>query len=156
MKRFPLSLAAITAVICCAPAFAAVTTNTSIPIDTTVAIPCANGGAGENVEITGPLHMLATDTTNANNVHLSVQFQPQGLSGVGSVTGEKYRATGVTRQDFNAANVRLPFNTTFVNNFRIIGQRTSNNFLVHENAHVTLNANGSVTAVLDNFKADCK
>ena len=31
-----------------------------------------------------------------------------------------------------------------------------NNFLVHENTHVTVNANGEVTASVDNFSVDCK
>jgi hypothetical protein len=43
-----------------------------------------------------------------------------------------------------------------VNNFRIIGQGKGNNFLVHENLHLTINANGVATAVHDNFSIDCR
>jgi hypothetical protein len=43
-----------------------------------------------------------------------------------------------------------------VNNFRIIGQGTGNNFLVHETFHITVNADGTMTASVDNFSVDCK
>ena len=50
----------------------------------------------------------------------------------------------------------FPFTTTFVNNFRVIGQSTGKDFLVHENFHLTITANGAATAFLDNFSVECK
>ena len=44
----------------------------------------------------------------------------------------------------------------YVNNFRIIGQGTGNNFLVHEIVHLTINANGTATNYVDNFSIECK
>jgi hypothetical protein len=44
---------------------------------------------------------------------------------------------------------------TFVNNFRLIGQKTDNNFQVHQNVHVTINANGDVTNTIVNETIDC-
>jgi hypothetical protein len=79
--------------------------------------------------------------------------QPQGISGTGLVTGDKYQATGVTQDEFNTS---FGMEETFINNFRIIGQGPGNNFLVHENFHITINANGTVTAFHDNFTIDCK
>jgi hypothetical protein len=38
----------------------------------------------------------------------------------------------------------------------MIGQGPGNNYSVHENFHITFNANGDVTAVQDNFNVDCK
>jgi hypothetical protein len=43
-----------------------------------------------------------------------------------------------------------------VNNFRIIGQGRGNNFLVHENVHLTITANGDVGTAHDNFGVECK
>jgi len=79
-------------------------------------------------------------------------FQPQGISGIGQTTGDKYQGTGVTQDEFNAT---VGVEETFINNFRIIGQGSGNNLLVHETFHITINANGSVTAFLDNFSIDC-
>jgi hypothetical protein len=71
-------------------------------------------------------------------------------------TGDKYQATGVTRTSFSMSLQNDQANTTFVNNFRIIGQGPGNKFLVHETAHITINANGTVTVNHDNLSFDCK
>ena len=138
------------------PANAAVQLNDKTVIDLTVFIPCAAGGAGEIVDMRGPLHTLISLTTNGNNVSGKFHFQPQGISGVGESTGEKYQATGVTQQTFKTSFQNGQANLTFVNNFRIIGQGAGNNFLVHETLHININADGTLTAYHDNFSVDCK
>jgi hypothetical protein len=132
---------------------AGVVFNISVPLDIMVPVPCANGGAGEMVHLTGPLHLRLSVTTNSVGGFSVVQHaQPQGVSGTGLTTGLSYNATGETDTTFNAnAGVQQ----TFVNNFKIIGQGPGNNFTVHENAHVTINANGTATASVDNFTSDC-
>src|SRR5213595_2601319 len=139
------------------PANAAKQVNDRSEIDLTVFVPCAAGGAGELVDLSGPLHTLITFTINGNNVSGTAHFQPQGLSGTGETTGDKYQATGVTKDSsFKASFQNGQFTQTYVNNFRIIGQGSGNNFLVHEVLHVTFNANGTVTVFHDNFSIDCK
>jgi hypothetical protein len=134
----------------------AVTTNESIDVTLFVFVPCANNGAGEVIEVSGPLHILShTTISNSGNFHTKIHFQPQGISGVGLTTGDKYQATGGTQEMFNS-NGPFPITDTYVNNFRMIGQGPGNNFLVHENFHITINANGTVTSVHDNFSIDCK
>ena len=120
-------------------------------INLTVFVPCAAGGAGELVDLSGPLHTLITFTINGNNVSGTAHFQPQGLSGTGETTGDKYQATGVTKDtSFKVSFQNRQAQQTFVNNFRIIGTGPGNNFLVHEETHITINANGIVTVVHDN------
>ena len=133
---------------------AAVTANVKVPVDIPVFIPCAANGAGELVELQGNLHMLVRVTIDGKGgVHAATHAQPQGISGTGRTTGDKYHGTGVTQDQFNA---KLGVEETFVNNFRIIGQGSGNNFLIHENFHVTINPNGTVTAFVDNFSVDCR
>ena len=129
------------------------TVNSVFPIDLAVFVPCANGGVGEDVLLSGNLHDLIHVTVNDNSVHVKTHDQPQGISGTGVVTGDKYQGTGVTQDEFNTS---FGMEETFINNFRIIGQGPGNNFLVHENFHITINANGTVTASHDNFTVDCK
>ena len=129
------------------------TVSTIFPINLIVFVPCANGGLGEDVLLTGNLHDLFHITINDNSLHVKVHDQPQGISGTGLVTGDKYQATGVTQDEFNTS---FGAEETFINNFRIIGQGNGNNFLVHDNFHVTINANGTVTALHDNVTIDCK
>jgi hypothetical protein len=133
---------------------AAVTSNTTVPFSDLVFVPCANGGAGEFVQITGDVHeLLITTTNNGGGVHVKFHYQPQGLTGVGLVTGDTYRATGVTQGE---TNVAAGTETTFINNFRLIGPGPGNNLLIHETVHLTVNANGDVTATHDNLSVECK
>jgi len=84
-------------------------------------------------------------------------FQPQGIVGTGETTGDKYQATGVTKDySFKITFHNGQAQQTFVNNFRIIGTGPGNNFLVYEEAHITINANGAVTVLHDNLSIVCK
>lgn len=132
------------------------TISTSFPISISVLVPCAAGGNGEVVDLGGSLHVVFSITANGNNVHINSLANPQGVSGVGETTGDKYQATGETRSDMNFDVVAFPLNVTFVNNFKIIGQGPNNNFLVHENLHITVNANGALTSFIDNFSFTCQ
>jgi hypothetical protein len=139
------------------PADAAKQVNDVADLDLTVFIPCADGGAGELVDLSGRLHTMINFTINGNNVSGVGHFQPQGISGTGETTGDKYQATGVTKDSsFKLSFQNGQASQTLVNNFRIIGQGPGNNYLVHEVAHITFNANGTVTTFHDNFSADCK
>jgi hypothetical protein len=140
------------------PNFSAITSgsNTIVQVELFVFVPCANGGAGEVIDVSGPLHIVMTTIiSDAGNFHAKFHFQPQGISGFGLVTGDKYQATGVTQEEFSIEGV-LPITETFVNNFRMIGQGPGNNFLVHENFHITIDANGVLSAFQDNFSIECK
>lgn len=157
-KTLFLSLALVL-VLCLgiSPAQAAATTFTtsfSLPFEFTVFVPCAAGGAGEIVDLSGPLHILfVTVIDDQGNYHLKTHYQPQGISGTGETTGATYQATGETQDSFNG---KIGYEYTFVNNFKIIGQGTGNNFLVHENIHITVNANDTLTAYVDNFSVECR
>jgi len=137
-------------------AHAAVEVNDRTDVSLEVFVACAADGAGEIVDLAGPLHTMITFTINGNNVSGFFRFQPQGISGTGETTGEKYRGTGVTQESFKTSLQNGQANLTFVNNFRIIGPGPGNNFLVHETSHFTIDANGTVTVSHDNFSVDCK
>jgi hypothetical protein len=139
-----------------APADAAVQVNDKTDVNLTIFVPCAAGGAGEIVDLSGSLHTLISFTINGNNVSGYFHFQPQGISGIGETTGAKYQGTGVTEETFKNSLQNGQSNLTFVNNFRIIGQGPGNNYLVHETLHVSVNADGTVTVFHDNFSIDCK
>jgi hypothetical protein len=132
---------------------AAVSSNVSVPLATSTFVPCANGGAGEVVNLTGSLHVLATVTfDSAGGVHGTLLFNPQNVSGVGSVSGAGYRGTGETLSTFSG-NVGAV--STLVNNFRIIGAGGAASLQVHENVAVVVNANGTVTTSLDHVSVTC-
>jgi hypothetical protein len=151
-----MCLVAALAMAITAPAFAAVEVNDKSTIGLSVYVSCAAGGAGEIVDLAGPLHTLLSFTINGNSVSGYYHFQPQGIVGQGETTGSKYQATGITQESFKSAFQNGQAKDTFVNNFRIIGQGPGNNYLVHETLHFTINANGSVTVFHDNFSIVCQ
>jgi hypothetical protein len=160
MKRLAAAFTVLTlafaAFVAPARAQAEVIVNDSEPLAITVFVECANGGAGELVALSGDLHVLIHETTDSGGgFHFDVHFQPQGVSGVGLSSGNRYQGTGVTSQRANERGP-APFEFSLINNFRIIGQGPGNNFVVHENLHITVNANGDITAFHDNFSTDCK
>jgi hypothetical protein len=133
----------------------AITTNDFVPFALDVFVPCANGGAGETVSVEGILHLQQHITINGNRVTLKTHAQPQGADGVGQTTGDSYQAVGVTQEVDTLPLIAGATEFTFVNNFRLIGQKTDNNFQVHQTIHVTINANGDVTNTVDNTTIDC-
>ena len=156
MKKLLLVTIAVAAVVGVTAAQAEVTTNTKTPIAQTVFVPCANGGVGEFIDLSGELHTLITSTINDNHVSGKYHYQPQGVSAIGQITGDTYRATGGSQDKFSGNLTNDQYETTYVNNFRMIGPGPGNNFLVHEVSHLTINANGTTTVDFDNLSTECK
>ena len=124
------------------------------PLDITVYVPCAAGGDGEYVQLTGSLHVvIVTTLDDQGGYHSMFHNQPQGVSGTGETTGDTYHGVGETLGTFNG---NVGSEATFVNNFKIVGQGPGNNFMYHEIFHITVNPNGILTAVPDNFSVECR
>lgn len=122
--------------------------------DQEVVIDCDNDGNPEDVlELSGDLHILLTETSNpSGGVVDTLHYQPVNVSAVGSITGDTYRAVGLTR----GTDVVVDDNqtTTFVNNFYMIGQQSGIKYLVHETAHVTV-IDGNVVVTVDRATVSC-
>ena len=126
-----------------------------VPLTLFVFVPCAAGGAGEVVDLSGSLHVVEQFRFNPDGtVHFISHFNPQGVSGIGETTGAKYQGTGVTQSEENVTAGAQEF--TSVDNFRIIGQGPDNNFLVHSVFHFTFNANGIQTATVTASSDQCR
>jgi hypothetical protein len=134
----------------------AVTTSARIPLPQPFQrlVPCAAEGSGELVDLSGTLHVLFHTTLDGSGgFHSKFHFQPQGVTGLGLTTGDVYQGTGVNQGQINGT---VGEESTFVDNFRLIGHGPGNNFLLHETVHVTVNANGVVTALVSNFSVECR
>lgn len=139
-----------------APASAAASTFTAsqeFPIALTAFVPCAAGGTGEAVVLSGSLHDLFHVTLDSHGGFLLVVLDnPQGVTGLGQTTGTKYQATGSTRLSFYGS---VGFTLTYNDNFLIIGQGTGDKLRVKVRLHLTVNANGTLTSVADNESVTC-
>ncbi len=141
-------------------AFGQATTSTQtfdVPISLSVFVPCAAGGAGEVVDISGPLHVTISVTVNRNEGAFTENLNPQDIVGTGETTGDTYHATGNTQVTANASLIKFPLEFSFVDNFDLIGTTsTAGTLIIHETVHVTINANGTFTANFDKPFVTCQ
>lgn len=140
-----------------APASAQATTTTNnfqTSIDIVAFVPCAAGGDGEWVFFSGTLHGVSVTTIDDTGVfHTELHFQPQGIGGEGLTTGASYQWTGATQASFNG---QVGYENTFISNYRLIGAGTNNNLLIHQTFHATVQPDGEVTIVVDDYTVECK
>jgi hypothetical protein len=128
--------------------------NVSFPIDLIFPVPCAAGGTGEDVHVTGEIHELFHVTLDGRGgFHLEFHQNGQGVRGTGLTTGDKYQVTGMFH---NSINGKVGVEETVANSLHFIGKGSASNFLLHQNLHITVNANGTVTASIDNTRVECK
>jgi hypothetical protein len=95
---------------------------------------------------------VITTVDTANGFLVTGVFNPQGVTGVGLVSGRVYHGTGVTFETLMAAASET---YTLVNNFRLVSPGPGGDVIVQNMFHVTVNANGEVTAVLDRSTVSC-
>ncbi len=139
------------------PSFAAETSTQQLVnhLEVTRFVPCANGGAGEDVFLSGDIHIVVHVTLDGSGgAHFDEVHNPQGVSGFGLTTGAQYQGVGGSPLD--ASNVRVGEEHTSVRNMMIIGQGPDNNLVLHATFHITILADGTVTAFHDNVSLTCK
>lgn len=157
LARFLLA-AVLAAVALLAPtsALAAATVSqgtTETSISTSIYVPCANGGTGEYVDITGTMKStfrLVLD--DSGGYHQSERYSYKG-TGTGRTTGTEYRFSGEDNYKFaGIAGVM----ETYVWSWRVTSPGGASNFMMRGNYHVLISPDGVVTAFHDNLTADCK
>jgi hypothetical protein len=125
-----------------------ITDNQTVPIDF-IATACD----GETVTITGESHVVVHATltpAGTTNFVTHIQFQ---LSGV-SASGVRYEANEtVNTTSTSGAGGSTTFNT--VGQLHLISQGGADNLVVRTTIHVTVNANGEITATSFEFTTDC-
>ena len=153
MKRKSSSFAALITLLISSAGNAGVT-QVAMPVDTFLPVPCAVGGAGEMVHLTGAAHMVLAVTYDANGgLHIATHVNTVGLSGVGVTTGNVYHSVQADSFMSNSGGAGNEF--TFINNFLMTAPGAGNNVRVHELIHGYIDTNGNVVAVIDNFTSDC-
>ena len=119
-------------------------------LDRAVFVPCA-GPDGEMVDLSGTL--ISSTTTTGNGV-ARLHYTPAAVTGTGETTGVSYHGTGVSStivvERADGATTRVS-----IENFRLISEGSAPNLTFHLNLLVTFNADGSVTATVDNVVSDC-
>ena len=128
-------------------------TNQRVPFSGSTFVPCANGGAGENVVYAGTLHEVFRATeTSSGNFSVTIHANPQGIKGTGEITGDTYQFSG----GFTEIHTLAAGETgTIHDRFQVTGPGPENNFLFVASGHFTVNANGDVTADFFDISVTC-
>jgi hypothetical protein len=126
-----------------APLWAA--TSTTIPLDGIRSGDCT----GEDVELSGTIHLVSQLQSDGSEVgHINYQ----GVSGVGLTSGTTYRSSSV--DNFRLA-APFPSDITSVRSLRLISPGPEDDLLVRFLFHITVNANGEITAEVEDVNFEC-
>jgi hypothetical protein len=129
--------------------------NINIPTQFHAQNPCAGGRFGEIVVFTGNQHLVFFESSMSNgHLNSKLQWNADDVTGIGQYTGFTYRATGVT-QEHTITDVTLPYDFTMINNYHIIGQGQATDMDLHETMHVTIDANGNLSAWVTDYNFSC-
>jgi hypothetical protein len=152
LRRLIIVLAVVATGLLAVTSASAEATTEKIPFDTVLA---PEEACGEAIHLSGTLLAQFTFTdTPSGNVEIGFHFNPQGITGVGLTSGATYHATGETLGT-TTINAKGGISDTFVNNFKIIGAGTAQNFLETDVIHLTVNANGDVTTTVEKSTIRC-
>jgi hypothetical protein len=114
------------------------------PVDAVLTNPCN----GEDVAFTGKFHSTFNVTVNGNTFHIEAHDNAAQISGTGLSTGAKYTGSQADNFTLNLAKGEID---TEEGMFRMNGQGGVPNFTVHYLLHITVNANGDLTAFVDHY-----
>jgi hypothetical protein len=129
-----------------------VTTVERISVSGSFTVPCID----EEVAFSGDVQIVTHVTVDATGrTHVRSIFTAQGVKGVGLTTGAIYQIIDPTMANF-FFDGPPPFEIQFLHRHRFIGQGQAGNLLLTEMVHLTVNANGTVTADLNNFRLECR
>jgi hypothetical protein len=152
LRRLIILLAVVASGLLAATSASATAVTERLPFDFVLA---PEEGCGEAIHLSGTLltEFSFTETSNGN-VEIGFHFNPQGITGVGLTSGATYHATGET---LGTTTIRANggISDTFVNNFKIIGEGRAPNFLETDVIHLTVNAQGEVTASVEQSMIRC-
>ena len=135
-----------------APTRAANVENFRFPVVTILINPCT----GEPILFAGEFHVTTSITVDRNGgFHFESHGNASQIRGVGLFSDDTYRGTQANNFVFNS-NSGGTFEQTSQFVFSMIAPGPDNNFFVRILFHITVNANGEVTAIVDNFEAECR
>ena len=120
----------------------------NIPVNGTVFNPCN----GETVTFNGVAHVVASVTLDGSGgFHLDARDNIH-VTATGSL-GNSYEGN---EEDLFQLNGRVGIEQTVSTTFSEISKGAAPNFEIHALLHITVNANGTTTAFIDNFTSSCR
>jgi len=126
----------------------------SEPYASTLFIPCANGGAGEDVSLTGTVKIVRQETYNNQRFTSTLHVHTEGITGVGLSTGDIFTAIGASQSAVTGTiEYGGPYSATYTQQMRFARQGIS--FVVKYKFHVTITSDGEISTRIDEEKVEC-
>lgn len=126
----------------------------SEPYGSTLFIPCANGGAGEDVTLTGTVKIVRQETYNNQRFTFTLHAIPEGVTGVGLSTGDNFTAIGGSQEAITGTiEYGGEYSATYIQQMRFTGSGIS--FVVKYKFHVTVTSDGEISTRIDEEKVEC-
>jgi len=118
----------------------------------------AAGCSGESLQVvSGIYHLDLHGLINKNTFSATEHVNAQKFKLVGMATGNTYTGSVSYNQSFNTAFTNGKFVAKETESILLSTPGGKNNVMVKIDTHITLNANGMLTASVDNFRTDdCK
>jgi hypothetical protein len=132
---------------------AADTTNVTIHVPAQVETnPCF---PADVVNLSGDIHIVITTTADdSGGYHVSNTSNSQ-LSGVSITTGTKYVNSDIKHDDWYA-QAPFPALHTYTQDFLLLSQSNTPNYVLHVTLEETVDANGVPTIIVSNISMDCQ
>jgi hypothetical protein len=122
-------------------------TTFDVPISTVGVNPC-NGAI---VSLTGTVHFVVNAVSNGNTQHYFVLHDTLHVAGTAS-DGTAYLGNG---GDVENLNIAAGSTESILRHFTLISEGSDPNLAFSLHEHVTVDANGNVTAFFDNNDFEC-
>jgi hypothetical protein len=127
-----------------------ITSNNDVPFSDLV-VP----GCEEPVILSGRFHFLTHVTIDdSDGFHMESHLNAQNVSGVGATTGTTYWAPLAEVSAYETSGPP-PLEVTGEASYALIGQGPASDLVAHSLFHLTINANGEVTAFVTDTRVDC-
>jgi len=123
-----------------------------VPVASFIENPCA----GEVLAVNGTLHQLMTTLQNHAWVRSRLYTSYQDLNGIGLTSGTTYRISGISKDSQSVYFGFFPRDYTTVDTLKLIPDDGGETLVLHQNTHVTIHPDGTVTASVDNARLECK
>jgi hypothetical protein len=149
MKRMLMALPIVLLLGVLVPPASAATSRELVAFHTTV-----RACSGERVHLSGRVLLIDNFFFSGDRVHDNFTLVPRQVIGT-SATGVAYHAVGGLRDTFNVTSSGIVVTETFTTQFIVVSENGDGNTLVVEALHITVAANGEITALFDHFQARC-
>ncbi|HEX7905455.1 MAG TPA: hypothetical protein VF487_16395 [Chitinophagaceae bacterium] len=129
------------------------TSTVAVPYENTIYVPCANGGAGEYVQLNGYTNFLYTISWTDQGFTYGYHANYHQIKGVGLSSGQTFVASGNTEGQVAASWLNERWVAIIKDQLRVISSNTS--FVIKNTYHAVTTPGGDVIMNLRENEVKC-